>query len=126
MKNAICKFCGSVSTETLPDSATEEELLLAGTECCRCAAAEKFREILKNVQAAKLELDDLCNGEDQELKKINGRVIDIIGRAIDLMPDGEIVKIQVVSSGGTVEVKINAGGKISLARSKTIKRKREI
>lgn len=126
MKNAVCRFCGAVSTEMLPDSATDEELLLKGTENCGCYEAGKFREVLKNVAAAKLELADLCAGEDKELKAIGEGVIDIISRAIDLMPGGEVFKIQVGTPGGNVDVKITAGGKISLSRSKTIKRKREI
>ncbi len=127
MKNAVCKFCGSVSMETFPDDTPEEVLLSEGTKACNCYRARKLQVLLEHAAAAKLELADICeNSEDEKLKQIDNRVVDILSRAIDLMPGGEVHKISVGTSSGNVDIKISSSGKISIQRSLSIKRKREI
>ena len=125
MKNAVCKFCGAVSTETLPDSATEDEVLQRGTERCGCYEAEQYRKRQANALEAKEELAELCE-EDGTLQQVKTEIIDIVSLAIDCMPAGDIYKIQISTPDSNIEVKAAATGKISIQRSKAIKRKREI
>ena len=127
MKNAVCKFCGSVSMSTFPDDTPDEELLFEGTKACGCYESRKFQELLNNAAEAKAELADICeSSEDEKLKQISGGVVDILCRAIDLMPGGEVHKISVGTSAGSIDIKISSSGKISIQRSLSIKRKREI
>lgn len=127
MKNAVCKFCGSVSMNTFPDDTPEDVLFLEGTKDCQCYEARKFQELLEKVEEAKLELADICQGsEDEKLKQISMPVVGILTAAIDLMPKGELHKISVGTSAGTIDIKISSSGKISIQRSLSIKRKREI
>lgn len=127
MKNAVCKFCGSVSMKTFPDDTPEDVLLFEGARDCGCYEARKFAELLNKVAEAKLELAAICEGsEDEKLKQIGGSVLDILSRAIDRMPYGEVHKISVGTSSGNVDIKISSSGKISIQRSLSIKRKREI
>ena len=127
MKNAVCKFCGSVSMNTFPDDTPEDVLLFEGTKDCQCSEARKFQERLDHAAEAKLELENICeSSEDDKLKQISTAVVNILAGAIDLMPGGELHKISVGTSSGTIDIKISSSGKISIQRSLNIKRKREI
>ena len=125
MKNAICKFCGSIGTETFPDNTPEEVLLEASTEKCRCQEAEKYRKRQANALEAKAELSELCEA-DGALLEVKEEIVNIVSRAIDLMPAGDVYKITVSTPDSNIEVKATSAGKITIGRSKAIKRKREI
>lgn len=129
MENAVCKYCGQVSSFEVPEGATREEALEIGTMHCGCPPARTYREMQKKVGIAKAELSEMLLSDDEarNLKAVDLAIFDLLSGGIELMAKDKIFKINVgLSSGGTVEIKAGAGGKISLKRSVALTNKREV
>ena len=129
MKSPICKFCGQIGLKDMLDSATEEELLERGTMECNCYEAQQYQKRRNQAEKAKLELSSILSHDDNQhnIGACEEVIISLLKQAVDLMPESKIYKISIgVCSGGTVDIKTTASGKISVQRSVTLKQKREV
>ena len=129
MEMAVCKYCGQVSSFEVPKNATHEEALEIGTMHCSCPPARTYQEMQEKVEITKAELSEMLLSDDEahNLKAVDPAIFDLFSGGIELMAKDKIFKINVgLSSGGTVEIKAGAGGKISLKRSMALTNKREV
>ena len=129
MKNAVCKYCGQISNFEVPVGATDEEALEIGTMHCSCPPARTYQEMQEKVGIAKAELSEMLLSDDEarNLKAVDPAIFDLLSGGIELMGKDKIFKINVgLSTGGNVEIKAGAGGKISLKRSVALTNKREV
>lgn len=129
MKNAFCKFCGQLSANEYPDTASEAELIEHGTMDCNCYEAQQYQKRKAQAEKAKIELKAVCCAPDENhnMAACDNDIIPVLEKAIDLMSEQKIYKISLgVLSGGVVDIKATSSGKISIQRSVALKQKREI
>ena len=129
MKNAFCKFCGQLSANEYPDTASEAELIECGTMDCNCYDAQQYQKRKAQAEKAKIELKAVCcePDENHNMAVCDNDIIPVLEKAIDLMSEQKIYKISLgVLSGGVVDIKATSSGKISIQRSVALKQKREI
>ena len=126
MELAVCKFCGQTIAE---EYETKEEAIEQGTLACNCWQARAYQQLKERAEAAKVELRDMLLKDDEihNVKAVDQAVFDFLINAVDLIAEDKIYKITIgLSSGGTVDIKAGAGGKISLKRSVALTNKREV
>lgn len=129
MELATCKYCGQILTIELPENATHEQALEAGTLNCNCGMAREYQQMQERAATAKIELSDMLLQDDEvhNIKAVDKGIYDLLTTAIDIIAKDKIYKISVgLSSGGTVDIKAGTGGKISLKRSTALTTKREV
>ena len=129
MKLATCKYCGQILTIELPEGATHEQALEEGTMNCSCASARAYQQMQERAAQAKEELKEMLLQDDEihNIKAVDTEIFDLLTNGIDIMAKDKIYKITIgLSSGGTVDIKAGAGGKISLKRSTALTTKREV
>lgn len=129
MKNAFCKFCGQLSANGYPDTASEAELIECGAMDCNCYEAQQYQKRKAQAEKAKVELKAVCCAPDENhnTAACDNDIIPVLEKAIDLMSEQKIYKISLgVLSGGVVDIKATSSGKISIQRSVALKQKREI
>lgn len=129
MKNAFCKFCGQLSANEYPDTASETELAERGTMDCNCCEAQQYQKRKAQAEKAKLELKVICRATDKNcnMAACDSDILPILESAVDLMSEQKIYKISLGAlSGGIVDIKSTASGKISIERRVALKQKREI
>lgn len=129
MENAVCKFCGQIQAIEINDNTSEEKLLELGTLSCNCEAARCYQRMQERADIAKVELHNmvLVDDEAHNIKAVDQSVYNLLTSAIELIAKDKIYKISLgLCSGGTVDIKSGAGGKISLKRSVALTNKREV
>lgn len=129
MEMAVCKYCGQVSATEIPENATHEEALEIGTMHCNCPSARAYQSMQERAAIAKAELKEMLLTDDEahNIKAVDPNIFELLSVGIDLMAKDKLYKISVgLCSGGTVEIKSGAGGKISLKRSVALTNKREV
>lgn len=129
MELATCKYCGQILTIELPENATHEQALEAGTLNCNCGMAREYQQMQERAATAKIELSAMLLQDDEvhNIKAVDKGIYDLLTNAIDIIAKDKIYKISVgLSSGGTVDIKAGTGGKISLKRSTALTTKREV
>ena len=129
MELATCKYCGQIISVEVPDGATCAEALEIGTMHCNCLSARAYQAMQERAGIAKAELKEmlLTDDESHNIKAVDPNIFELLSVGIDLMAKDKLYKISVgLCSGGTVEIKSGAGGKISLKRSVALTNKREV
>ena len=129
MELATCKYCGQILTIELPENATHEQALEAGTLNCNCGMAREYQQMQERAATAKIELSAMLLQDDEihNIKAVDKGIYDLLTNAIDIIAKDKIYKITIgLSSGGTVDIKAGTGGKISLKRSTALTTKREV
>lgn len=129
MLTAVCKFCGQFVAAEVPEGADEAEAMRIGTMECNCVEACDYQKRQHRAEKAKLELDNLLSRDNDvhNIKAVPAEVRELLKHAIDLMAEDCLFKINVgVCYGGTVDIKVGAGGKISVKHSVTLANKREV
>lgn len=129
MEIPVCKFCGQIIAKELPVDATREQALEEGTLACGCEQARAYQRMNERAEVAKAELKEMLLEDDEthNIKAVENSVYELLSGGIDLMAKDKIHKITIgLSSGGTVDIKAGAGGKIALKRSVALTNKREV
>lgn len=129
MEIAVYKFCDQIIAKELPVDATREQALEEGTLACGCEQARAYQRMNERAEVAKAELKEILLEDDEthNIKAVENSVYELLSGGIDLMAKDKIHKITIgLSSGGTVDIKAGAGGKITLKRSVALTNKREV